>query len=303
MRPCYWYCALISLAILASGCGRMENSSGDRQSMQTRDAFSAVTAATAPAEDAEEGPAGRLSSSTKTAPAASGVDRKLVFRAEIDLAVEDFNGFARRLDELLQEFEAYVAHSSLAGLPDAPRRGEWRIRVPVAQFKGLRQAIEGVGEVHRIQTSSEDVSEEFFDVEARIRNAQHEEARLVALLEDRAATLEAVLSVEREIARVRGEIERMQGRLRVLGSLSALSTIELRVDELRGYLPEQSPSFAVRLERSFGGSLAALGRLLQSFVMALALAMPWLIFWGLPAALIAVLLRRVRRRCVATVSG
>lgn len=231
------------------------------------------------------------------------LNRKLVYRADLDLAVEDFSAFVNGLDAVLDEFEAFVSNSSLAGLPDEPRRGQWQIRVPVDRFKGLVKSLERLGEVHRVRTSSDDVTAEFFDVEARIRNAQNEEARLLKLLDDRTATLDAVLSVEREIARVRGEIEQMQARVRVLSELSSLSTIELRVEELRGYTPEQSPSFAVRLQRSFTSSMTSLGRLLQGAGVAVALSLPWLIFWGVPIAAAVWTLRRARRRRAAVLGG
>ena len=74
---------------------------------------------------------------------------------------------------------------------------------------------------------------------------------------------------------------------------------ELRVDELRGYSLEQSPSFAVRVGRSFSSSLTALGRLLQACVVALAMSLPWLVFGVVPAAAMALLLRRTRRRAAS----
>ena len=262
----------------------------------------APAATMAPAEMDDEPFPARVEESSKVTQV-KALNRKLVYRAELDLAVEDFAAFINGLDAVLDKFDAFASNSSLAGLPDEPRRGQWQIRVPVDHFRGLVKSLERLGEVRRVQTSSDDVTAEFFDVEARIRNAQNEEARLLKLLDDRTATLDAVLSVEREIARVRGEIEQMQARVRVLSELSSLSTIELRVEELHGYAPEQSPSFAVRIERSFVSSMTALGRLLQGAGVVIALSLPWLIFWGAPVALAVLLLRRARRRRAAALGG
>lgn len=299
MRSDDWRCALVCLAIVVGGCGQVEYSDHRPSQPRSSGAEVAYDAALSPAEEASAKPSGRAASSVKAGRSAGGADRKLVFRAEVDLVVEDFAAFADRLDAALEKVEAFVASSSLSGLPGEPRRGQWRIRVPVAGFKDLVKSIARLGEVHRVHTSSDDVTEEYYDIEARIRNAQHEEARLAKLLEERTASLDAVLSVEREIARVRGEIERLQGRMRVLSELTALSTVELRVDEVRGYSPEQAPTFAVRVGRSFSSSQTTLGRLLQACAVALAMATPWLVFVAVPAAAMALLLRRSRRRAAS----
>lgn len=83
-------------------------------------------------------------------------------------------------------------------------------------------------------SSSKDVSEEYYDVEARIRNKQKTESRLVTLLEKEAGNLEQVLKVEEKLDRVREEIERMQGRLRVLRDQTSLATVTLNIEQIRG---------------------------------------------------------------------
>jgi nicotinic acid phosphoribosyltransferase len=67
-----------------------------------------------------------------------------------------------------------------------------------------------------------------------------------------------VLTVEREIAGVRGEVEQLEGRLRVLTDLTSLSTITLEVQEIAAYQPEQAATFGARRARSFNGSLSSL---------------------------------------------
>jgi hypothetical protein len=75
------------------------------------------------------------------------------------------------------------------------------------------------------------VSEEFVDLTARVANAHRLEDRLVELLRTRTGKLQDVLTVERELARVREEIERMEGRLRFLKSSAQLSTLSVNLYE------------------------------------------------------------------------
>jgi uncharacterized protein DUF4349 len=78
---------------------------------------------------------------------------------------------------------------------------------------------------------AEDVSEEFVDLTARVANGHRLEDRLVELLRTRTGKLQDVLSVERELARVREEIERMEGRMRFLKTSAQLSTLSVNLFE------------------------------------------------------------------------
>jgi hypothetical protein len=126
----------------------------------------------------------------------------------------------------------------------------------------------------------------------RIRNKQQEEARLLRLLEDRTAKLDDVLSVEREIARVRGEVERAQARLRVLTNLTDMATITVHVQEVFGYQPDTSAGFGQRLTRSVQQSFQSLVGALQAVVIALAVVLPWLVVLAIPAVATVAIVRR-----------
>ena len=89
----------------------------------------------------------------------------------------------------------------------------WKIRVPVDQFESFVQKVVALGELERTLRTSQDVTEEYYDIEARIKNKKVEEERLLKHLEKSTGKLEEILAVEREISRVRGEVERLQGRL------------------------------------------------------------------------------------------
>lgn len=98
------------------------------------------------------------------------------------------------------------------------------IRVPAAKFHEAVTAIEALGDVLHRQMQATDVSEEFRDVEIRIRNAMQVRDRLADLL-TRATKVEESLQIERELERLTGEIERLKGRMRFLQDRIAYSTI------------------------------------------------------------------------------
>ncbi|NUQ64179.1 MAG: DUF4349 domain-containing protein [Pirellulales bacterium] len=228
-------------------------------------------------------------------------NRKIVCTAEVDLVVEDFEPVQGKIDATLGKFGAFVAHSNVSGSAGSPRRGEWVIRVPVENYRELLAAARELGETRSVRSDSRDVTEEYYDVEARIRNKRQEEDRLLKLLETAAGSLKDVLEIERELSRVREEIERMQGRLRVLEDITELSTITLRVEEVKDFVPPQTATYATRVRRTFEESLGTLVKTVQSATLVVIALAPWaavLAVVGLPV-FAGVKLRNAARRRAA----
>lgn len=223
-------------------------------------------------------------------------NRKIIYRAKVELAVEDFTPVQAKVAEAVKKFDGYIADSSLAGSAGSIRRGTWKIRIPAARFDEFVAAAKGFGELINASTTSEDVSEEYFDVEARIRNKTKEEERLLKLLDDRTGKLADVLEVERELSRVREETERMQGRMRVLADLTTLTTVELVVTEMRNYEPPQAADLATRVRRAFAQSLDGLRAFGESVLIGAVAIAPWLPVIFVALLPILWLGRRIRRR-------
>jgi hypothetical protein len=223
-----------------------------------------------PADDDDGVAAGELAST------AEGLNRKIIYAAEIELAVENLTGVPDQVIALVRKFDAYVADSDVSGSTGDSRRATWKIRVPVTHFEAFTGAAKGLGELVRAGTSSRDVSEEYYDVDARIRNKTKEEERLLKLLEERPGKLEDVIAIERELSRVREELERMQARLRVLVDLTSMTTVELSIIEIREYQPAEAPTLATRIRRSFEGSLSSLVSTAEGLLIALVAVAPWL---------------------------
>lgn len=168
--------------------------------------------------------------------------------------------------------------------------------MPVEHYKEFLEAARKLGEVRSERSDSQDVSEEYYDLEARIRNKKQQEERLLELLADATGKLEEVLSVERELARVRGEIEQMEGRIRVLNNLTSLTTVNLSIDEIKDYVPEEAATYTTRLRRSFGNSIHALKTTAETVSIAVIVALPWLGVLLVPVILLVILVRIARRR-------
>jgi hypothetical protein len=125
----------------------------------------------------------------------------------------------------------YVANATVTAGREQHRTAVLEVKVPAARFDDLVAGLTPLGKVESVNVTAEDVGEEYVDVSARIANARRLEERLIDLLASRTGKLQDVLKVERELARVREEIERHEGRLRFLRSRTSLSTLSVSLHE------------------------------------------------------------------------
>jgi Domain of unknown function (DUF4349) len=204
------------------------------------------------------------------------VARKIIYDAKIDLIVESLNGLEPSILDLVKQNGGFLAESDLATQVSTQRTATWRVRVPVDRFDAFVGQVSRLGEVRTSHLGSQDVTEEFYDIEARIRNKQEEEKRLLKHLADSTGKLEDILKVEAELSRVRGEIEQMQGRLRFLANRADLSTVTITATELKDYTPPQPVTVAARIQTTFFGSLDALAAFGTSLLLIVIALVPWL---------------------------
>jgi hypothetical protein len=235
-----------------------------------------TTAAGAPAGAAPAGGAG-FSAPQK----AQGLERKIIYNANVSLVVEKLSPAQTKLQTLIRQYNGYIAESNVGGQSGSPRTATWKIRVPVTGYQNFLDAITKIGEVQTVSSNSSDVSEEFYDIEARLRNKRVEEKRLLEHLKRSTAKLSDILMVEKEISRVRGEIEQMTGRLRVLANLTSLTTISVTIQEIKDYVPPAPPTFSTEVSRTFHNSLGALSDFAKTILLGLIAIAPWLLVIGL----------------------
>ena len=198
--------------------------------------------------------------------------------------VEKLDPAIVKLRQLATQLGGYVANSSMVGGRDQVPTATLELKIPAQRFDQALNGLGTIGKVEAVNATAEDVGEEFVDITARVSNARRLEERLIELLANRTGRLQDVLSVERELARVREEIERYEGRLRFLKSRVAVSTLSVTLHEpmpILGQSPGQNPiAEAIRRAwRNFVGfiasGIAALGILIPLGVLAFA---GWIVY-------------------------
>jgi len=178
------------------------------------------------------------------------------------IEVEKVDAAVLKIRQLAAQYSGYITNSSVTGGRDQIRQATLELKLPSPKYDEAVGSLSTIGKVETVSSNAQDVGEEFVDVTARVNNAKRLEDRLITLLANRTGKLDEVLRVERELARVREEIERYEGRLRYLTSRVALSTLTITVHEpapILGNNPGENPIAAAlrRAWRNFVGLLAA----------------------------------------------
>lgn len=155
----------------------------------------------------------------------------IIRNGSVRIQVDSIEPAIDRLRALAISLGGVVGGLSIQAGERQVRSATLELKIPAARFDTAMSGMPAMGKVETSQSSAEDVGEEFFDVTARVANAKRLEQRLITLLTTRTGKLEDVLAVERELARVREEIERYEGRIRFLSTRIATSTITATVHE------------------------------------------------------------------------
>lgn len=205
-------------------------------------------------------------------------DRVLVLTANLELKAVDAWRVADLVQNVALGMGGEVTSVSQSG------RGEDRsatvtVRVPNERFQDALNQIKSMPDVDvlRVQVTGEDRTEQFIDLDARLKAKQAEEQRYLALLA-RADKIDDILRIDQVLANVRAQIEQLQGQLNALKSRSSLATITVSVGPLRPVSP--LPQTGWKPARTFESAATALAGFLQR---AADLAI-WLLVWvTLPA--------------------
>jgi hypothetical protein len=208
-------------------------------------------------------------------------DRKIIYVADVTLVVADFSKTEKELPALVNQAGGYLADVTVDQSRGEHRSGRWVVRVPVEKFETFLDDLAKLGIPEGRHQTAQDVSEEYVDLEARIKNSKRLEERILKLVDERTGNIKDVVEAEQQLSRVREEIERMEGRLRYLANRTALTTVTITAREERDYKPPETPAFGARVSTSWSDSLVSLQDASERFLVGAVAAAPWICVWGL----------------------
>lgn len=241
----------------------------------------------AAAEDAEAAPADRAAGIAGPSPNYStggsgqpvSYERKVIQTYDLQLETKEFDAGVELIQSLTEEYGGYVEFSHVDGKSMynefGRRYASFTLRIPTDKLESFVQNAGTKFNLVSKQQSSSDITDQYYDTDARLRVLEVQEERLVAMLEQ-AEELQYLLEVERELSNVRYEIESLHSYLKRMDSQISLSTVNIGLTEVVEYqeVKSQPASFGQRLENALGDSGKAFVSFWENVLIGLIMVAP-----------------------------
>lgn len=299
---------LLCAVVLAGVVSACSSGSGSSFAAQTAAPRSNAVAAGSVAMDQKSpalGESAQADGATAEAPtaaaAASLATQKIIERLSYTIETLKFDESVSRIQSLSGELGGYVQDSNTMGSgirnQGSLRQASYTLRVPQEKLSQLKSRVTDIGSILNFSSSSENVSEKYYDTEARLKSLRTQQERLLALLQ-KSGTLTDIIALEKALADVNYQIEQLTGSLRQYDSLINFSTVSIQLNEV--VKPTEIESTPVtlgdKIARQFQNSLKGLGSFGEGILVFVLGGAPILLILAVVAvALYWILLGRKKR--------
>jgi anti-sigma factor RsiW len=264
-----------------------DESKSQRQEQSSLSMTLALPAASPPSES------GQLAAPESVGP-------MVVQTASLSIVAKNYDEANAAVQRLVTAHGGYIEKLDAKAQSGDSRSLSVALRVPAKELEGLLVDLRKLGHVEEESKSNEEVSAEYVDLQARLKVAQATERRLVELLGARTGRLEDVLDVERELARVRAEVESMQGQSALMLHRVSYATVQVELSEEYHQKLQSQSSMGTKLRNAL---LAGVQNLLDAIVALLIFVLNYglsILFWlALFMTPVWLIWRRLRARQLA----
>jgi len=209
----------------------------------------------------------------------------------LSIIAKDFDSARASLDAILARHNGYAADLNVATPQGSARSLQASLRIPAPQLAAALAELKSLGRVELETQNGEEVTQQHADLVARLKNSRETEQRLQAILTERTGKISDVLSVEQEIARVRGEIEQMEAEQKNLEHRVDFATIDLKLsEEYKAKLDSPARAISTLIHNAAVNGYRNVADTLLSIILFFAEYGPvlafWLLLFSIPAWLV-----------------
>ncbi len=240
--------------------------------------------------------------SANAVPNAASADRMIVYTVSLRIEVQDTDKAVNEISAIAAQYKGYVAASNLSRNSQSQMQGTITLRIPADSLDTAQKQIEATGlKVLNRNKNSNDVTDQFTDLNARLTNLQATRDDLRKMLDSVTAKsnkAEDILAVYNQLSTVQGQIEQVKGQMNVLEKTTALATLtielvphqDVQIVEPETWLPNKTAAEALR------SLFQALQGIINLAIWLLLFLLPVLIILLLPFIVIALIVRAIFRR-------
>lgn len=159
-------------------------------------------------------------------------DQRMIIRTgSLSIEVDKFDDAENKINDVVKKYSGFIANSKSTVNSSGNKSGTITVKVPADKYDALIAEVTKIGKVMSQNIQANDVTEEYVDLESRLKTQKELEQRLIKLLNEKASKLSDVIEVEEKLAAVRQKIESFEGKMKLLKSQSDLSTLTISVYE------------------------------------------------------------------------
>lgn len=226
-------------------------------------------------------------------------ERKIIYSSSYEISTEEYEKSISVLDSLCRKYGAYYERAENYGEKTeyTSRRAVYTVRIPKNNYKAFTSEAGTVGTITHSSEQNKDITEQYFDTEARLGSAKIREERLLEILSN-AKSLDDVLALERELADVRYEIESYSGTLRKYDSLVSYSTATFTIREVKKVVDPVTEKTALgkKLSSALESGFDTLYECVSVVLMIAAFFLPGFLLAVLPLVIIIIIIVIIVKR-------
>ena len=295
--------AALVLAVSMTACGSNSYSGGSsancKESARIDAPYETPSEEEAGAANVDTG-GGSFSDLANQASVPENLNLKLIWRADIRMETLQFDQSISSITEKVSQLGGFVENSYTSGGSDLQgnymeKYATLTLRVPADKLNDFLSDLGDYGTITRQNLSSENISLEYADTEARKRALETEYDRLLELMA-KAESIDTVIALEARMSEVRLQLDALSSQLRSYDNLVDYSTVEIDIQEVRKISPTNAVTVTERIKNGFSNSLYSVGVFLEDLVIFLIVNIPIFVVIALFAALVLFIVKRVRRR-------
>lgn len=229
-------------------------------------------------------------------------ERKIIMTANYTIETKEYDDSYSALLGLTERLGGYVSASDYRGISldsygSRSRYCTVTVRIPAENYREFTDTLQDVGNVSYSYESTNDVTTQYYDLQARIDSLQVQEKRLLELLE-KAETVEEILQIESQLSEVRYQIESYQTNFKVLSDSVSYSTVTIDLQEVIEYSkePVRELTFGEKIVRRLSDGWEAFLSFCEGFVLVLLVCLPFLVVIAVIVVVIVLLCKRSKKR-------
>ncbi|MGX1194173.1 DUF4349 domain-containing protein [Metabacillus sp. SLBN-84] len=225
---------MIILILIVSACSSSEESKMDSSGSSSEEMSNADFAEKSEKPAPEET---TMQNDSKTA-APIPQDRKVIYTADMSVRVKSYQEAVSSIQKTLASLGGYIMESNTySGEEDQPQEGTLTVKVPQEAFQSFLTMVEkGSIKVENQTVSGQDVTEEYVDLESRLKSKKTVEERLLSFMKEAQKT-EDLLKISNDLSAVQEEIEQLTGRINYLNNQTSFATVSIHLSENKINVP------------------------------------------------------------------